>query len=304
MNIRGLGSDNKSSWVRSLRNNNEVGFVMLQETQFISVDGLDMGRFGGNNDFHYEWVASSGRSGGLVSIWDPKRLVNTVVVKHANFLIVSGTIKDNGKFVSCVNAYIPHNLNDKRRVWNVMRTAIGSGEHYVVVGGDFNCVRHKDERRNSKFNAVASEEFNDFIEDIGVCEYALRGRKFTFCAGNKLSRIDRIFVSSNFFNEWPNAEYRALPREYSDHCPLILKVVSRNFGAKPFRFFNSWLCREGIEEVVSRALSLEDELGGKPDEQFMNKLKRVKCGIKNWLKVVKFKEREEEDCLKKEVFDL
>ena len=105
INIRGLGGVDKSTWIRGLRIANEVGFLMVQETQFTSVDGLDLGLFWGNGAYEFDWVGSTGRSGGLLSIWNPKRFVMASVIKHRYFLCVRGNLKDSGKEISFINVY-------------------------------------------------------------------------------------------------------------------------------------------------------------------------------------------------------
>ncbi|XP_076928241.1 uncharacterized protein LOC143605053 [Bidens hawaiensis] len=261
VNIRGLGSEVKGTWIRKLSNANEIGFIMLQETQFASLEGMDLGRFWGKGCFEFDWVGATGRSGGLLSIWDPKRFSVSRIEKHHFYLCIHGTLKDDGKAFPVVNVYAPQKLRDKRALWAELESIIFQNHSFWVVGGDFNCVRERSERRNSKFNAQVSNEFNEFIDNVDLQEFVLRGRKFTFMSGNKCNRIDCIFVSWNFLNEWTNAEYRALAREESDHCPLVLKIEARNFGPKPFRLFNSWLSRADLHEVVTKALSGFDETG-------------------------------------------
>ncbi|KAJ0797670.1 putative RNA-directed DNA polymerase [Helianthus annuus] len=306
LNIRGVGSVSKGEWVRRICQENDISMVMLQESQFTALDGVEIGKFWGNTDFYYDWVPSSGRSGGLITIWNPKLLVDTVVTKHANFLSVSGVLKESGKEMVFVNVYVPHKIIDKRRVWAELNLFLRSNDKYWFLGGDFNCVRSREERRNSKFHVPSSGEFNNFIEDIGGCEFPLRGQKFTFCSGDKLSRIDRILVSNSIISDWPNAEYRALLREFSDHNPLVLKMVYRNFGAKPFRFYNSWLNRNGLEEIVAKAYSdvATDDSVDPPDIIFIKKLKCLKSVILSWIKKVKDREGEEEISLKSDLNDL
>ncbi|XP_021986402.1 uncharacterized protein LOC110882772 [Helianthus annuus] len=165
-----------------------------------------------------------------------------------------------------------------------------------MVGGDFNCVRDRGDRRNSKFNAAETDEFNEFIEGVGLHEYLLRGWKFTFVTGNKCSRIDRMFVSWNFLSSWPNAEYRALARECSDHSPLVLKVGYRNFSVKQFRVFTSWLYHSGFKEVAANALS-DFKDGGLLDVLLMKKFKYLRQVIAKWVERSKAVECEEEENL-------
>ncbi|XP_022032561.2 uncharacterized protein LOC110933657 [Helianthus annuus] len=187
------------------------------------MDGVDLSRYWGNDNFGLDWVEATGRSSGLVSLWDNKK-------------------------------------------FDMISVLLGSVNGMVIVGGDFNCVRDKEERRNSKFNLAMTNDFNEFLEEAGLHEFNLRGRKFTYVVGNKCSRIDRIFVSWCVMSEWSNAEYRALARDCSDHSPLILKVEDRNYGPKPFKFFNSWLQRKEFDELVtntsilvSKEKSIKDE---------------------------------------------
>ncbi|XP_021975311.1 uncharacterized protein LOC110870438 [Helianthus annuus] len=237
---------------------------MLQETQFASLVGVDLGRFWGKGSFEFDWVGAPGRSGGLVSLWDPKRFSASRVVKSRFFLCIHGYLKDDGKAFSLINIYAPQKLRDKRSLCAELEGIIVRDNAFWVVGGYFNCVRDRSERRNSRFNALVSNEFNDFIDKVELHEFTLKGRKFTFVSGNKCSRIDRILVSWNFVNEWTNAEYRALAREESDHCPLVLKIEAQYFGPKHFRFFNSWLSRDRLSEVVDK-VEIEEELNLKAE---------------------------------------
>ncbi|XP_021980119.1 uncharacterized protein LOC110876248 [Helianthus annuus] len=293
LNIRGLGSgrfssDMKSAWVQKLRNVNEVGFLMLQETQFKSIGNLDVNKFWGSGDFQFEWVGASGRSGGIISFWDPKRFVLHSVVKNRWFVAIKGSIRDSGKICMVINVYSPQTLGDKRLLWEELSRNIGSDDNYWIVGGDCNCVRESSERRNSKFNMTEANEFNEFLEGSGLYEFVLR---------------DKIFVSWNFVNEWPNAVYRTLARDISDHFPLLLKVENRNFGVKPFQFFDSWLQREGFEEVVLGGL--QDCMGrGPPDIVMLSKLKRLKMVISKWAQQMVAGEKEEEAGLRAEVENL
>ncbi|PWA75817.1 RNA-directed DNA polymerase, eukaryota, Nucleotide-binding alpha-beta plait domain protein [Artemisia annua] len=281
INIRGMGRVDKAGWISNVRVANEVCFVMFQESQLVSMQNVNLDRFWGRGEYEAEWVEATGRSGGIVSMWDKKVFQKLSVLKHRNILVVHGIIKSNGMKVGMVNVYAPQKIDDKRVVWKELERIIRQDSSLWIVGGDFNCVRDRSERKSSKFDAVSSNEFNDFLDDLDLHEYGLQGRKFTFVAGNKCSRIDRIFVSLNFVNEWPNAEYRALPRGKSDHSPLILKVEYRNFGPKPFKFFNSWLDREGFEEmIVSNANRFYES--SCPDLFLLHKLKFIRRAIVEW----------------------
>ncbi|PWA41586.1 hypothetical protein CTI12_AA459190 [Artemisia annua] len=91
------------------------------------------------------------------------------------------------------------------------------------------------------YNMIGKDD--QFINRAELFDIPMSGRKFTRMNkfGTKLSKIDRILVSHHFITKWPNAQVLALQRELSDHCPLVLKTHSVDFGPIPFKFFNSWL---------------------------------------------------------------
>lgn len=81
------------------------------------------------------------------------------------------------------------------------------------------------------------------------------GKRFTYFQqfGAKLSKLDRILVCQNFIEKFPLACSFALPKELSDHSPIVLKTETEDFGPPPFKMFNSWLLRDGFEQVVLKA---------------------------------------------------
>ncbi|XP_021979365.1 uncharacterized protein LOC110875476 [Helianthus annuus] len=274
INIRGIGNVEKGDWIRNIRIRNGAAFVLIQETQFASLEGFNISRFWGNDNYGMECVDATGRSGGLVTLWDNKKYNSVSVLKNRYFLSLGGIVKESGKELCVINVYAPQKPADKKVLWVKLARFLDNYRGMVIIGGDFNCVRNRDERRNSKFNVGSASDFNEFLEEVGLHEYGLRGRKFMYVTGNKCSRIDRIFVSWDVLSEWPNAKYRALDREKSDHSPLILKVEDRNYGPKPFKFFNSWLHRKDFDDVVSKAC-LDYNGRGDPDKDSVNKEEEV-----------------------------
>ncbi|KAM0044309.1 putative Endonuclease/exonuclease/phosphatase superfamily [Helianthus debilis subsp. tardiflorus] len=152
-----------------------------------------------------------------------------------------------------------------------------------VIAGDFNAVRCQDEHKNSSFKSACARNFNEFIYDGDLLEYELKGRKFTCVRDNgwKLSKIDRFLVCPNFFNQWPEACLRGLPSSHSDRCPLLLTINKKNYGAKPFRIYNSWMGKSGFKETVEKAAAVQ-EVGGSVDLKLMKKLNAVRSALKDW----------------------
>ena len=98
-----------------------------------------------------------------------------------------------------------------------------------------------------------------------------------------MSRLDRFLVSKSIGDEWENIEVIAESRKYSDHTPLIMKQIERNYGPIPFKFYNSWLQDEECLEVIKKAWE-EFNIEGDHLKLYalMKKLKHVKAEIIKW----------------------
>jgi len=61
-----------------------------------------------------------------------------------------------------------------------------------------------------------------FIEDNGLVDLSLCGRRFTWFKGDgtSMSRIDCFLLSEDWCLHWPNCFQVALLRGLSNHCPL------------------------------------------------------------------------------------
>ncbi|XP_022030504.1 uncharacterized protein LOC110931417 [Helianthus annuus] len=291
-----MGADAKAAWVRGLKQDNKVDFLAIQETQIDDVSSALSSKFWGSSKFQSEEsVGATGRSGGLLCIWDPQTFRMHGVSKHRHFLLIHGILKGNNQALNVINVYAPHNNSEKKVLRNNIREIISAGSGQWVLLGDFNAVRGPDDRRNTGFNRVCAHDFNEFIDSVDLVEYNMRDRKYTFLASNsnKLSKIDRVLVCRNFFDVWPDACLRALPRLLSDHCPLLLETVKRNFGPKPFRFFNSWLEKEGFAEMVDNAVASYVKEGANPDVVLTKKFKHLRNCIKLWRSNLVSKEKKD-----------
>ncbi|KAJ0578263.1 putative RNA-directed DNA polymerase [Helianthus annuus] len=296
INIRGMGVDGKDGWVKNPRKQNDVGFLVMQETKVQGLDRNTIDRFWGKESYDFDVVEPTGLSGGLVSVWDKGCFEKETVIKNRNFLMIVGRLKEGYLKVNMVNVYGPKTRVQKQLVWQSLKGFMEAIEGLWIIMGDFNTVRSADERKNTIFTKATAKDFNEFIDEMGLVEYPLLGRKFTFLAGkgkaDKQSKMDRTLVCGGVLNKWPNASLRALPRGFSDHCPLILHMVSRNFGPKPFRWSNSWTTKEGCVDLVQGILGNEGGAGSTQLALF-GKLKTLSIELRKWWSDLAKKEEEE-----------
>ena len=65
--------------------------------------------------------------------------------------------------------------------------------------------------------------------------------------------------------------------------PLLLFEDQADYGPKSYKFYDSWLKKEGMEDLV-RSMWNEEIQSPYPDGVFRDKLKRVKATLKEWKK--------------------
>ncbi|XP_019427125.1 PREDICTED: uncharacterized protein LOC109335447 [Lupinus angustifolius] len=153
--------------------------------------------------------------------------------------------------------------------------------------GDFNVVRSIYERSCESGQGCRREDrlFNSWIGEMELIDLPLIGRSFTwFHPGNSsMSRVDRFLLSPDWLNAWPNSTQWALNREFSNHCPVILRYKKLEKGPIPFKFNNCWLHHPSFAAVVSNSWANSDVVG-KWEFIIKEKLKHLKKDIKVWNK--------------------
>ncbi|KAM0014710.1 putative Endonuclease/exonuclease/phosphatase superfamily [Helianthus debilis subsp. tardiflorus] len=309
INIRGFGVvEKKATWIRNLRRAEKVQMLMVQETGRSGISDADISSFWGNSNWEKAVVDPSGRSGGLLCVWEKGIFSLTSSASDPNFLLLTGNLKGNNESFNFLNVYAPPQSQvDKRELWSKILGCMNSHPGLWFLAGDFNVVRGLEERKNSKFKPHCAREFNEFIFEAGLCEYEMKGSRFTYMLegpnGRKFSKIDRFLVCNNFQNKWPEACVRVLPRGFSDHNHILVSINSLNFGPKPFRFFSSWLDRPDFGKVVEEALS-EFSFSGPPDLRLLNKFRILREKIKTWRDELRSKEGEEVTKVREELDEL
>ncbi|PWA48762.1 RNA-directed DNA polymerase, eukaryota, Reverse transcriptase zinc-binding domain protein [Artemisia annua] len=300
----GVRADGNASWCKGLISKYKVDFMGLQESILGDPDKFDFSMVWGTRDCDVDVVGARGKSGGLISIWNPRKFNILKTTLDQNFIVTTGNIIEDGSILNVVNVYAPQKVGEKRALWERLLAVMQGMLGMWIFIGDFSSVRWDCERRNSKFNNRAARDFNSFIDEACLQEFTMQGSRFTFMTGYgkdaKMSKIDRMLVCQDFFNRWHGACLRALPRELSDHSPLLLTVSDSNYGAKPFKWFNSWLDREGCEDIVRDAWN-NVSFEGPADIVIFKKFVAVKLALMSWWKSFSKKEGAELEFLKNDI---
>ncbi|GKV41384.1 hypothetical protein SLEP1_g48927 [Rubroshorea leprosula] len=146
-------------------------------------------------------------------------------------------------------------------------------------------VRNDQERKGGMSLRREMPEFNDFINECGLVDLPLIGRKFTWYQPNgaSMSRLDRFLLSEEWCLNWDNVKQWGLNRSLSDHCPIVLKNQISDWGPKPFRFFDAWLEFPQFKGIVTDIWK-STVVKGWNGYRLKEKLKETKKVLKEWSK--------------------
>lgn len=150
---------------------------------------------------------STGNSRGLLCIWNLNSFVLLEQFDSNEYLGVRGFWGSNQVPCLIINIYSPCNLNDRRVLGEELRCLrIDNLTLAWCIMGDFNAVRCPSERIDRLAGLVSREieEFDEFIEDMGLIDLPLIGRKYTWhrANGTSSSRIDRFLLSEEWISLW------------------------------------------------------------------------------------------------------
>ena len=102
--------------------------------------------------------------------------------------------------------------------------------------GDFNIIRFPSEQLGNSYLTPAMEQFSEFIEDLNLIDLPLEGGSYSWSSGSdqpSMSRIDKVLVSHDWEEHYPDVIQQILSRPVSNHFPILLAR-----GKSPFRFEN------------------------------------------------------------------
>ncbi|KAL4312348.1 hypothetical protein GQ457_01G050470 [Hibiscus cannabinus] len=124
-----------------------------------------------------------------------------------------------------------------------------------------------------------------FLQESCLMDLPLKGGEYTWSNGRDtptLVRLDRFLVNADFLSAFHYLEQCLLSKSISDHNAIALIFDERNWGPKPFKFFNYYLDEEGFIEMVHSCI--QNNAGNKRSLGVFHLLKNVKGAIKDWNK--------------------
>jgi hypothetical protein len=147
------------------------------------------------------------------------------------------------------------------------------------------------------------EKINDWVDRHSLMEINLLGRSFTWSNNQEnqiLSHIDRIFCSTEFNEAFPLATAKALPRNPSDHVPILWESgIDQSKNRYRFKFENWWLQHSGFGEVVQNVWSKKTK-GKSAIDRWQEKVRMFRRKARGWSANVEAENRRKKDKLSAE----
>ena len=144
-NSCGIGV-NKCKAISRLCAKHSVSFLGIQETHVQNIDPFKIKSMWGNFKFQFASIPADGRSGGILSIWDPSSFKYVRSVHMEGMLIVEGEWILNRLKCYMVNIYAPQDDRKKEELWQIILTFRNENPGSYILFGDFNVVRRQEDR--------------------------------------------------------------------------------------------------------------------------------------------------------------
>ncbi|WCJ35671.1 DNAse I-like superfamily protein [Euphorbia peplus] len=272
-NCFGAGGTSFQRALRHLVRVSSPDILVLLEPRLPGSRAGAIGRKLGFNNV--EVVETVGFSGGVWMFWEDSSITISVCRKNLQFLHCQVTLHGGdwhglSWMLTCV--YVRPQMAFKRVFFDDLRLLSNSVVGPWLIVGDFNCIKVAEEKQGGSariFDRCAS--FANWINSLNLVDLGFVGPNFTWYRGatprtRVACRLDRALSNVAWRTTFPEAIVRHLPRNNSDHVPILVdfKGVIPSKPNSPFRFLAAWLGHGDFKSIVednwNSQLSLGDNL--------------------------------------------
>ncbi|XP_028093340.1 uncharacterized protein LOC114293463 [Camellia sinensis] len=224
--------------------------VMFQETKCEECDRIFIRSVWGTRFRRWAVLPSTGRSGGILIMWDDRVVSKCEVVAGVFSLSINFRNRDN-KVWWLTGVYGPIKPGSRQEWWDELAGLFGLCSPNWCVGGDFNVVRLASEKLNGVSTSRSMRDFDSFIRDCELIDLPLSNARFTWSnlqENRVCCKLDRFLHTLGCKELFPDIRQEVGPRVVSDHCPMILESCPFKWGPNLFRFENMWLENRSFKE--------------------------------------------------------
>ncbi|XP_075092061.1 uncharacterized protein LOC142172176 [Nicotiana tabacum] len=244
-NVRGLNAPNKQKEVKLLYSREGIGLAGLVETKIkgSKIEQVANKLFEGwgsmtNLDYHPNeriWL-----------VWRTDYSQIRMVSGMAQAITYEVVYRSLQKIMMLTVVYVFNTKEERRPLWNYLEAVGVNVSQPWIIMGDFNVVLHMDNRIGGNPVSMAEvKEFHECVENCGLLEFPKQRSRYTWNdkhGGSIIfSKIDWVFVNSEWLDSMPDFSTTFLPEMINDHSPMKLSMLnSPNKGRKQFKYCNVW----------------------------------------------------------------
>lgn len=159
------------------------------------------------------------------------------------------------------SVYGPQPDADKVEFLDELRSVRATFTCPWLIAGDFNLLLDAAHKNNRNINRRNMGRFRRFVDDMGIKDVALHGRRYTWSneqANPTLEKLDRVLVTADWEDMFPYCFLQALSSDMSDHSPLHLATNALPQPKRRFHFENWWLRLPGHLEAIQESWRCAD----------------------------------------------
>nr|GEZ56542.1 RNA-directed DNA polymerase, eukaryota [Tanacetum cinerariifolium]GEZ56543.1 RNA-directed DNA polymerase, eukaryota [Tanacetum cinerariifolium] len=138
------------------------GISLIHELNKIIEVGTTLGY-----DFDYACSMARGRSGGLISIWDPNFFSKEAIWCDDNIIIVKGHWNNEVGDCFMINIYGPQESAANSPLWNRLAEFMNQHNGKFILFDDFNTVLHEYESKKADFGHSPFKLYNSWLSRDG-----------------------------------------------------------------------------------------------------------------------------------------
>jgi exonuclease III len=285
--VRGLNDSARKDAVNQLVRDTRSTIVCLQETKLQLVDQNTVRRTIGAKFANSFAVlpAEQTRGGILLAVnEDFFDLSNILLSSHA--VTATITMRADGLQWQITVVYGSPGDAQKLQFLQELKSIPLPDHGRWLILGDFNLIYQAEDKNNTNLNRRLMGSFKSVIDDLGLKEIRLNGRRFTWTNEQDaptMTRIDRIFCTPEWELLFPTCFLHSLPSLMSDHTPLLLQGELESRHSPSFRFENFWTTMQDFQETVQVTWNKQVN-STLPLKHLHIKLSRAAKAIKRWCK--------------------
>ncbi|GJZ82023.1 RNA-directed DNA polymerase, eukaryota, reverse transcriptase zinc-binding domain protein [Tanacetum coccineum] len=224
--------------------------------------------------------------------WNSALINMTCVCASKQAMLCVAESTDNKLISFLTFVYASNSGMERRSLWkDLNRHKVITNGHPWAISGDFNVTLNPNEHSVGS-SSITNDmvEFKDCINQVEVEDLSSAGLHFTWTKNLQkvklgdysgiLKKLDRIMISEDFLNNYPQAHAIFLPYLISDHSRALL-VIPNGMRSKKrsFKFANYITDKEDFCKIVEDRWKFD--VGGLHMFNLVKKLKSLKHPLNN-----------------------